>query len=398
MKTERVLLRNYYFFQEGPGVRKWQFTDEGTKLLNVGNINNGKIDLSTTKIFISDDLANNQYKHFLIDEGDLLIACSGIVVDNFHNKIAFIEKMHLPLCLNTSTMRFKSLTEDSTLPYLKYFFQTTDFKGQLRRLITGSAQLNFGPSHISQVTMPLPPVHLQKAIADKLDKADALRKKDKELLAQYDELAQAIFIDMFGDPVKNEKGWEKDILGNHCLKVQIGPFGSQLHLSDYVDEGIPLINPTNIKNGYINYDASVKITKEKFDTLPNYHLNVNDVIMSRRGDLSKIGIVDKENTFCGTGSLFLRLKNNLEPVFCYYLLSEKSTIDNLYIKAQGVTMANLNKQIILNLEIVIPPIQLQTQFAEKIKNLEAQKAIVKQQAQQSEDLFQALLQESFNFN
>ena len=218
MNAERVLLSNYFFFQEGPGVRKWQFSDEGTKLLNVGNINNGKIDLSATSIFISDEEANNKYKHFLIDEGDLIIACSGIVVDNFHNKIASIEKKHLPLCLNTSTMRFKSLSRDSTLDYLKRFLQSKDFKDQLRKLITGSAQLNFGPSHIRQVVMPLPPLDVQKAIADKLDKADALRKKDKELLAQYDELAQAIFIDMFGDPVKNEMGWKVE-LGRSVLKV-----------------------------------------------------------------------------------------------------------------------------------------------------------------------------------
>ena len=82
-------LNQKLFFQEGPGVRKWQFTDKGIKLLNVGNINGGKVDLSATDKHLSIEEATGKYAHFLVDEGDLLIACSGIVVDNFHNKIAF---------------------------------------------------------------------------------------------------------------------------------------------------------------------------------------------------------------------------------------------------------------------------------------------------------------------
>src|SRR5699024_7664024 len=149
------------FFQEGPGVRKWQFTNEGIKLLNVGNINNGQIDLSTTSNHLSIKEATGKYAHFLIDEGDLLIACSGIVIENFHNKIAFIEKEHLPLCLNTSTMMFKPLENDLNLNYFKYFLQTVYFISQLRKLITGSAQLNFGPSHIRKIDFLYPPLKTQ---------------------------------------------------------------------------------------------------------------------------------------------------------------------------------------------------------------------------------------------
>jgi len=139
------------FFQEGPGVRKWQFHDEGVKLLNVGNINKGKLNLAATKIHLSEEEAYGKYSHFLVDDGDLLIACSGIVVSNFHNKITFARKEHLPLCMNTSTMRFKPLDKNKIcLNYFKYFLQTNFFVSQLGKLITGSAQLNFGPSHIKK--------------------------------------------------------------------------------------------------------------------------------------------------------------------------------------------------------------------------------------------------------
>jgi type I restriction enzyme S subunit len=195
--------------------------------------------------------------------------------------------------------------------------------------------------------------------------------------------------------VNNPKGWDIDILGNYCKKIQIGPFGSQLHMSDYVEEGIPLINPTNIKNGIIEYKSSVKITISKYDSLPNYHLKIGDIVMARRGDLSKIGIVDKVKSFCGTGSLYLRLKENIDAVYCYWLLSHKSTVEKLYEKSQGVTMANLNKGIIVKLPIVVPPLKLQKEFVNRIFLVEEQKAIAQKSLEKSESLFNSLLQKAF---
>jgi type I restriction enzyme S subunit len=94
MSWKSVKIPEVLFFQEGPGVRNTQFTNSGVKLLNVGNINLGDLNLDATKIYISKEEANGKYKHFLVEEGDLLIASSGIVVDNFHNKITWAKKEH----------------------------------------------------------------------------------------------------------------------------------------------------------------------------------------------------------------------------------------------------------------------------------------------------------------
>ena len=84
---ETVKLSDKIWFQEGPGVRKYQFTTSGVKLLNGTNINDGKLDLSTTDKYISSSEAYGSYKHFLVDEGDILIACSGISIDKFDEKV-----------------------------------------------------------------------------------------------------------------------------------------------------------------------------------------------------------------------------------------------------------------------------------------------------------------------
>ena len=212
-----VKIPEVLFFQEGPGVRKNQFSTSGVKLLNVGNINEGRINLSKTKIYISEEEAFGKYKHFLIDEGDLVIASSGIVVDNFYNKIAFIEKEHLPLCMNTSIIRFKALDEKVIdLHYFKFFLKTKFFSNQLQKLITGSAQLNFGPSHLKKIDLILPPLEDQKRIVKILDAADALHQKRKQAITLLDDYLKSVFLDMFGDPIKNLKGWEKEKLGKLC--------------------------------------------------------------------------------------------------------------------------------------------------------------------------------------
>ncbi len=106
------LLGNFFWFQEGPGVRKWQFKDTGVKLLNVANIEkNRKLNLDKTNRHLDSEEARGKYSHFLADAGDLVIASSGISFDDdgmLRTRGAFVEERHLPLCLNTSTIRFKA--------------------------------------------------------------------------------------------------------------------------------------------------------------------------------------------------------------------------------------------------------------------------------------------------
>lgn len=209
-----------FWFQEGPGVRNWQFTDHGVKLLNVANIlKTGVIDLSKTDRHLATEEVQARYSHFLADEGDLVIASSGITIDTdgfLRTRGAFLEKHHLPLCINTSTIRFKALEGISYLGFLKHWLQSFEFRSQITREVTGIAQKNFGPSHLKRLTVSLPPLPEQKRISAILDAADALRAKRRETLAQLDTLLQSTFLDMFGDPVTNPKGWEIRALGKIC--------------------------------------------------------------------------------------------------------------------------------------------------------------------------------------
>lgn len=190
------LIKKHLWYQEGPGVRNHQFTEQGVKLFNGTNIQFNKIELSNTTTHISEEECLGAYKHFLVDDGDLLIACSGISVDRFDEKIAFASSAHLPLCMNTSTMRFKPLSDGGVdITYFHYFMQSQVFKNQIRRQATGSAQLNFGPSHVGKCFVVIPSLEEQQKIAAVLStadqeisalqqKLDALKQEKKALMQQ----------------------------------------------------------------------------------------------------------------------------------------------------------------------------------------------------------------------
>lgn len=402
MECNLVKIPEVLFFQEGPGVRKWQFKDKGVKLLNVGNINKGTLNLSTTKLYLSEEEAYGKYKHFLVDEGDLLIACSGIVVDNFHNKITFAKKEHLPLCMNTSTMRFKPLDENVIdLNYVKYYFQSRTFTDQLRKLITGSAQLNFGPSHIKKINIPLPPLPEQRRIAKMLDEADRVRRLNKSLISEYDQLTQSLFLEMFGDPVSNPMGWEKvklkELYINSKEGTKCGPFGSALKKHEYTNIGIPVWVMDNINNNKFIEEKSLYITKEKFDTLKGYKTEKGDIIISRAGTVGKMAVIEYDgDAIISTNLIRLRLdKNKLQPeIFSLLMNNWGPRVAQLKTGGEG-SFTHMNTGILNEINYPLPPLFLQTQFADRITVIEAQKQKAEESLKESENLFNALLQEVF---
>jgi type I restriction enzyme S subunit len=177
------------FFQEGPGVRKWQFRSTGIKLINVGNIVEGQLDLSTTDRHLDENEVANSYSHFLLGAGDLVMATSGAT----WGKVAFVEERHLPLCLNTSVVRFCPLSAATCTPmFLRGFFETPEFRRQVEQLITGSAQPNFGPSHLKLIRLPVPPIPLQKEFAERVTEIRALEAAQAASCQRLENLFQSM--------------------------------------------------------------------------------------------------------------------------------------------------------------------------------------------------------------
>ncbi len=146
------------WFQEGPGLRKWQFTNKGLKVINVTNLQeNGFLDLDRTERHVSWEEFEKTYKHFACDEGDLVIASSG----NSYCKVSIVRACDLPLLMNTSVIRFKPL-DNFSKQYMDVFLKSKYFKDQIDLMITGGAQPNFGPAHLNLVKILAPTCNLEQ--------------------------------------------------------------------------------------------------------------------------------------------------------------------------------------------------------------------------------------------
>lgn len=203
------------WFQEGPGVRNYQYTTNGTKLINVSNLGGINLNLSNTSRYISNEEANGKYRHFLCDAGDLVIASSGINETSISEKVSIIKKDDLPLCMNTSVIRFKPLNNDElSVKYLYYFFKSDSYKKQIMKLMTGIAQLNYGPSHLHRIKINYVEKAQQERITSQLDSLSSLVETQKKQLTLLEELIKSRFIEMFGDPIHNTKKLQTNKVNN----------------------------------------------------------------------------------------------------------------------------------------------------------------------------------------
>ena len=366
MKNKKVNLNDICFFQEGPGVRKHQYCSAGVKLINVSNLVNGEIDLSNSYRYISEEEAYGRYKHFLIDEGDLIIASSGIKVEYLDKKVAFIKKEHLPLCMNTSTIRFK-VKDESELDifFLSYFLKSKNFKNQISKLITGSAQLNFGGSHLKQINLFLPKLNIQKKVSSLLLLIDNVIKNMQKKITFLEQLKKSLF-------TKYSIG-EKESIANLCyVKARIGWQG--LTKKEYLSNGeYYLITGVDFKNEKIDFKNCFYVTKERYNQDENIKVKINDILLTKDGTIGKVAIVDKleKPATLNSGVFVLRPKvNNLNVTYLMHsLISEdfKKFIDDIKI---GATVPHLNQAALLKYKLILPSIELQNKFAERIEKIE----------------------------
>ncbi|MET3731306.1 type I restriction enzyme S subunit [Moheibacter stercoris] len=178
---EEVDFNKVVWFQEGPGLRNWQFTKSGIKVINVTNLENGYLNLSKTSRHISIEEYERMYKHFLIDEGDVVVASSG----NSYGKVAIVRSQDLPLLMNTSVIRFKPLNGITYL-YMLVFLKSNLFKDQIDLLITGGAQPNFGPAHLNKLKIAMP-----KSLSEQERIATILSDMDTEIEGLEQQLGKA---------------------------------------------------------------------------------------------------------------------------------------------------------------------------------------------------------------
>ena len=377
MKNKKVNLNDICFFQEGPGVRKHQYCTKGVKLINVSNLVNGEIDLSNSNRYISQEEAYGRYKHFLINEGDLIIASSGIKVEYLDKKVAFIKKENLPLCMNTSTIRFKVKNKNELdILYLSYFLKSKNFKNQISKLITGSAQLNFGGSHLKKINLFLPELNVQKKVSTLLLLIDNTIKNMQRKISILEQLTKSLFTMMFGDIKTNDKNWEIKKLGE-VVQTQ---YGTSKKATSIVGE-FPILRMNNITySGEMDY-KDLKYIELSDSEKEKFLLKKGELLFNRTNSkelVGKTGLFNLDIPMAFAGYL-IRIKpsNLIHSKFLLFFMNSEFMKKLLYNKAKNIVgMANINAKELEDFSIILPPIELQNKFAEKVEKIEKLKFII----------------------
>lgn len=283
--------------------------------------------------------------------------------------------------------------------YLFYFLRLK--KDYLNSLGRGATFKEISKSIVESIKIPLPPQSTQLAIVSELDKINELIRLKKEQLKDFDNLAQSLFYEMFGDPVENEKGWEVKKLGEISSLICNGNTpkgGSEV----YVDNGILFLRSQNVWKNRLDLDDVAFIDEATHKSLKKSALNHHDLL------ITKTGRVNTENSSLGRTALFegedgsaninghvylVRLKEGMVHKYVLYILISNSYRELIRRTCVGgIDKRQLNKNHIEDFPIIFPPLSLQRLFAQRIEQIEREKSEVQKSIQDLETLLASRMQ------
>jgi len=262
----------------------------------------------------------------------------------------------------------------------------------LGQYATGAAQPGLAVSKLETLSIEIPNISEQNKIAQTLYKVEQLVNFRKQQLAKLDELVKARFVEMFGDPVRNEKGWNTYALAEMCDGI-----GDGLHGTPEYDENgeYPFINGNNLIDGVIQINASTKKVNKKTYEKHYIKISQNAILLSINGTLGKIAFYNGEQVMLGKSACYCNLKDEVNRIFVYKIMKTDAFAGYLEDNSTKSTIKNVGLKAIREYRLIAPPLSLQNQFAVFAEYIDQQKQTVQQSLEKLELMKKALMQEYF---
>lgn len=332
----------------------------------------------------------DKYQSYVMESGDLLL--SHINSKSYIGRVVvYVKEDDETIIHGMNLLRLKVLPQIITPYYIYYYSQTHKFKSQIaNRRKDAVNQSSISVTDLKTVDIPVPPIAEQERIVEELDCLSGVIEKKKQQLKELDALAESIFYTMFGDPITNEKGWEVKKLG------EVAP--QQEYKGD-----VPCIDG---KYWLLNLDMVAPNTGEiieqcyfDYEEIGNSTIKFNsdNVLYSKlRPYLNKV-VIPKEIGYATSELVPLCPKKGvLERVFLSSLLRSSEFVAYIRGKVAGAKMPRVAMSEFREFKVILPPLTLQQEFAEKIEAIEKQKELIKQSITETETLFNSRMDYYFN--
>ena len=364
-----INLKNYIETLESGKRPKGGASNSGVPSLGAEHINlNGGFNLQIDKLkFVPEEYFNSLSKG-IIKKNDILIVKDGATT----GKVAYVNE-DFPLekaCINEHVFLVRPKKEINP-KYLFYYFFSNIGQREILKDFRGATVGGISKEFID-IDMYIPKVDEQIQIIKILDKAKSLIDKRKEQIKTLDELVKSKFIEMFGEPFSNTKGWEKQPLNKLVTDDCTISYGI-VQTGEEQREGIPVFRPVDIVN---NRKPKLEELKKTTEEISNKYkktiLQGNELLMTVRANIGDVCVIGEEFKGCnvGRGIVPIRVKEEINPIFLKYQFESYRIQHELKALSKGITLIQLNMEDLRQFMLIVPPIELQNQFADFVNQVD----------------------------
>jgi len=379
-------------FLRGKNILKSDFVEKGLPCIHYGQIHT-KFDISIENHL--SEISEDVYKKAIIaSPGDVVIAITSEDLDGSCKSTVWNGCYDIAVSAHAAVYKHKLNLNPK---YIAYYFRSKSFYIEKGKYARGFKVMEIKTSDIAKIPIPIPQSHIQELIVAELDKLNEMIRLKKQQLEDYDQLAQSIFYEMFGDPVENEKGWEVKKLGEVCEVTS----SKRIFADDYVEKGIPFYRSKEVIEKSKNLPISVElfITEEKYNNInKSYGVpQIDDILITAVGTIGKIWKVNTiEPFYFKDGNIiWIRKYNEINSTYfkdsLYYLIDEFKKVNANGAAYNALTIIKLKQ-----MQVPLPPLPLQQQFAARIEAIERQKQQVSETIKDLETLLASRMQYWFD--
>lgn len=376
-----------------PTTLGYAHSDSGIPFLRVQNIFGGQINFKEDTLFI-DSNTHTALKRSQIQGGDVLVTIAGTI-----GRTGVVPHDAPEMNCNQAVAIVRP-TQEIERSYLRHWLESQEARSQmLGSTVTGTIS-NLSLSQLGELRVPLPPLEAQRRIAAILDQAETLRTQRRTALALLDSLTQSLFLDMFGDPLTNERGWPDSLTLGEVADIASGVTKGR-KLDGKVTREVPYLAVANVQDKTLRLEG-LKTIEATEDEISRYRLQKDDLVLTEGGDPDKLGrgtLWNEELPECIHQNHIFRVRLThaaLHPLFLNWLVGSTRGKHYFLRSAKQTTgIASINMTQLRSFPLLLPPLPLQQTFAIRIASIEALKATHRRALAALDALFASLQQRAF---